>query len=362
MMPRRKRILFLLCAGLVVCAFAALAQQSAPNSSAQPLRRIAFGSCAVQSEPQPIWDRILAVKPDLFLALGDIVYVNHGTENHADRVAAYAKLNAMPGFAQLRRTVPLLAIWDDGEFGANDGGADFVRRDEFRTDFLDFLKEPEDSPRRTRAGLYDAKIFGPAGRRVQIILLDTRYNRSPLKRGNFSEDQGRYVPDADPGKTILGEEQWKWLEEQLRLPAEVRLIVSGIQVVPEDHLWEKWANLPLERQRLFQLVQTSGARGVLFLSGDRHLAELSMMDGGAGYPMFDLTSSGLNAAYKKWRRFEPNRHRVATMDIGDNFGLVEIDWERSDPRISLQVRDVEGDITIQRKISLSFLKPGSVGK
>ncbi len=373
MMPNRKQILFLCCAGLAVCGFAALAQQIDPKSSGQPLlrpaetfgthtTRIAFGSCAVQSEPQPIWERILAVKPDLFLSLGDIVYVNNGTENHADRVAAFAKVNAMPGFARLRQTVPLLAMWDDGEFGAGDGGADFARRDEFRSDFLDFLGEPQDSPRRTRAGVYDAKVFGLSGRRVQIILLDTRYNRSPLKRGNFSEDQGRYVPDADPAKTILGEEQWKWLEEQLRLPAEVRLIVSGIQVVSEDHLWEKWANLPLERQRLFQLIQTSGARGVLFLSGDRHLAELSMMDGGAGYPLFDLTSSGLNAGHKKWRRFEANRHRVATMDIGDNFGLVEIDWERTDPRISLQIRDVVGDITIQRKISLSFLKPGSVGK
>jgi alkaline phosphatase D len=357
-MPNRKRILALSLAGLFVCGFAAVAQKAAP----EPLRRIAFGSCAVQSEPQPIWERILAVKPDLFLALGDIVYVNSGTENHADRLAAYAKLNAMSGFARLRKTVPLLGIWDDGELGANDGGADFAGRDEFRADFLDFLGEPKDSRRRTRAGLYDAKVYGPDAQRVQVILLDTRYNRSPLKRGNFTEDQGRYVPDTDPAKTILGEEQWKWLEEQLRMPAQVRLIVSGIQVVPEDHLWEKWANFPLERQRLFQLIQTTGARGVLFLSGDRHFAELSMMDGGAGYPLFDLTSSGLNAAHKKWRRFEANRHRVATMDIGDNFGLVEIDWERADPRISLQIRDVEGDITIQRKISLSFLKPGSVGK
>jgi alkaline phosphatase D len=160
---------------------------------------------------------------------------------------------------------------------------------------------------------------------------------------------------------MLGEEQWKWLEEQLRLPAEIRLIVSSIQVVPEDHHWETWANLPLERQRLFQLIRTTGAEGVLFLSGDRHLGELSMMDGGVGYPLFDLTSSGLNVAHhEKWRKQEPNRHRVATMNLGDNFGVVEIDWERADPRISLQIRDVDGDIAIQRKIPLSLLKPGVI--
>ncbi|HEV8385154.1 MAG TPA: alkaline phosphatase D family protein [Candidatus Acidoferrales bacterium] len=356
MLPIRKRILFLTLALLLACGLAAIGQQGG-----KPLRRVVFGSCADQNEPQPIWNSILAAKPDIFLAIGDIVYVNDGWEKHSDRVAAYAKLSAIPGFARLRRAVPLLAIWDDGEFGANDGGGDFQRRDEFRADFLDFLGEPKDSPRRTRSGIYDAKVFGPQGMRVQIILLDMRFNRSALKRGNFSEDEGRYLPDPDPAKTMLGAEQWKWLESQLRLPAEIRLLVSSIQVIPEDHHWETWANLPLERQRLFQLICATDARGVLFLSGDRHLAELSMMDGGVGYPLFDLTSSGLNKAHhEKWRPQEPNRHRVATMNVGDNFGVVEIDWNPADPRISLQIRDVDGDITTQRKIPLSLLRPGAI--
>src|SRR5262249_27568458 len=142
--------------------------------------------------------------------------------------------------------------------------------------------------------------------------------------------------------TFLGAAQWKWLAEQLRVPAQVRLIGSSIQVIAEDHGYEKWMNFPHERQRLYDLIRDTEAGGVLFLSGDRHLAELSQMDGGAGYPLFDLTSSGLNQADKRWRRVEVNRHRVATMPYGDNFGVVEIDWDREDPRISLQIRDVDG--------------------
>ncbi len=84
------------------------------------------------------------------------------------------------------------------------------------------------------------------------------------------------------------------------------------------------------------------------------------MDGGAGYPLYDLTSSGLNAASKNWRRYEVNRHRVGTMNWGDNFGLVTIDWDRDDPRISLQIRDDQGDITLQRKINLSTIQPGTI--
>src|SRR5262249_982685 len=106
---------------------------------------------------------------------------------------------------------------------------------------------------------------------------------------------------------------------------------------------EKWMNFPAERKRLYDLLRSSSASGVIVLSGDRHLAELSVMDAKLGYRLYDLTSSGLNQANKRWRALEANRHRLATMDRGDNFGLVVIDWDKSDPLISLQIRDDEGD-------------------
>ena len=156
--------------------------------------------------------------------------------------------------------------------------------------------------------------------------------------------------------TILGATQWRWLEDQFRVPAELRLLVSSIQVVPEDHGWEKWMNFPRERERLFKLIRETGAEGLIILSGDRHLAELSTMDAGLGYPLYDLTSSGLNQAFRSWRPLETNRHRVATMGWGDNFGILTFDWEQPDPEISLQIRDVDGDITIQQKLRLSTIR------
>jgi alkaline phosphatase D len=273
--------------------------------------------------------------------------------------AKYQKLADLPGWQKLLRTCPVFATWDDHDYGGNDVGAEYPKKDESQQIFLDFFKEPKDSPRRQRPGVYDARVYGPPGKRVQVILLDTRYFRSKLKkRAGVPPGEGPYEPDPDPKATFLGEAQWQWLEEQLRVPAEVRLLASSIQVVAEDHGFEKWANLPLERERLFKLIRDTKAAGVVLLSGDRHLAELSMMDGGVGYPVYDLTSSGLNQGYRRWRRCEVNRHRVATMNAGDNFGLVTIDWDREDPRVSLQIRDVEGDVTIQQKLSLSTLQPG----
>jgi alkaline phosphatase D len=324
-----------------------------------PPARIAFGSCSHQDKPQPIWEAVVAAKPELYLSLGDTVY---GDTKDMDVLRKkFAKLAALPGWQALRRTCPVLATWDDHDYGANDAGAEYPRKDESQQVFLDFFGVPKDSPRRTQKGVYHAQLFGPPERRLQVILLDTRYFRSPLKkRGKFVPNQGPYVPSADKTATMLGEAQWKWLEEQLRVPAKVRLLVSSIQVVAEDHGWEKWFNLPHERDRLYALIRDTKAAGVVILSGDRHLGELSVMDAGVGYPLFDLTSSGINMATPRWRPLEPNRHRVATMNHGNNFGLVLIDWDRPDPLLRLQLRDELGEVTVQEKIPLSLLQPGAV--
>jgi alkaline phosphatase D len=348
-----------ICAGILFPILLLVYLPRGVAGTARPLTRIAFGSCADQNKPQPIWATILRSKPDLFLFLGDNIYAD--TEDMEVMRAKYARQATIPGFRKLRQTVPVLATWDDHDYGINDGGSEYPKRAESQQLFLNFFGEPKDSPRRKREGIYDAKLFGPPGKRVQIILLDTRYFRSPLRRSSAEQEgQGSYIPDSDPAKTMLGEAQWSWLEGELRIPAEVRIIVSSIQVVPEDHGWEKWANFPLERQRLFKLISKTGAAGVIFISGDRHLAELSMMDGGVGYPLYDVTASALTNSSKRWRPYETNRHRVGTMNWGDNFGLITVDWNRADPHISLQIRDVAGDIAIQRKIYLSTIRPGTI--
>lgn len=323
------------------------------------LSRIAFGSCADQERPQPIWDAITASRPDLFLFIGDNIYAD--TEDMGLMKAKYDRLGAIPGYRTLRETCPVLATWDDHDYGVNDGGNTFSKREDSQQHFLDFFGVPEDSPRRTREGVYHAETFGPEGRRVQVILLDARFHRSPLEPSTetdpFFPRVRPYLPNTAPDATMLGDEQWTWLEARLREPAEVRILVSSIQVVSEDHPFEKWTNFPNERERLYSLIRETGASGVVVISGDRHLAELSMMDAGIGYPLYDLTSSGLNQAARGWRPFEPNGHRVATMNWGNNFGLISIDWDRDDPLIRLQIRDEDGETTIQQKVPLSLLQP-----
>jgi len=319
----------------------------------QPLSVIAFGSCADQEKPQPFWETILARSPDLFLYIGDTDYAD--TRDMEEMRAAYRLLGAQPGYRKLKRHCPILATWDDHDYGENDAGAEYPKKIESERIFLDFFDMPPDAPRRERPGVYHVQHFGPPARRVQVILLDTRYFRSPLKRRLVRlNGDGPYGENPDPGATLLGAAQWAWLEEQLRRPARLRLIASSIQVLAHEHHRERWGAFPHERQRLFRLIRETGAERVLFISGDRHHGELSRIDGVAGYPLYDLTASGLNVA-RGWRD-EPNRYRVGRLCGDDHFGLIRLDWNHHDPIIFLELYDTDGERRLQEIVRLSALQ------
>lgn len=347
-----------LLAGLALVFLAPPAGADDPN---RVVSRIAFGSCADQDKPLPIFDAIAAAKPDLLLLLGDNMYadLDKKVKVTPDVIREkYALMDKVPGFAKLRSSCTLLGTWDDHDYGRNDAGAEWEHKDDAQAALLDFFRVPKDDPRRQRRGVYHAEVYGPPGKRVQVILLDTRYHRSPLKKAPFDPKTriSAVIPNTDPDATFLGAEQWKWLEEQLKKPAELRLLASSIQVVSDEHPFEKWANIPKERERLYALLNSTRATGVIVLSGDRHLAEVSLDTKSVGFPLYDVTSSGFNQGSKGWRAPEANDKRVAAMPYGDNFGFIAIDWSGDDPRVHVQIRDEDGDATAGFKVRLSTLK------
>jgi len=147
---------------------------------------------------------------------------------------------------------------------------------------------------------------------------------------------------------MLGEAQWAWLRACLQEPAELRLIVSSVQVVVEGHGWERWGNFPLERQRLYDLIAGTKARGVVFLSGDRHIGALYRESQGTPYPLTEITSSGINRQFVNAREQGPNR--LGELYPRVNFGTLDIDWQQG--RVALALRDEEG--AIQRNVSLAL--------
>ncbi len=323
------------------------------------VHRIAFGSCVDQNKRQPVWDAIQKFRPDLFIFTGD-AYYPQDPGNMEKRERDIAKLGSNPGFQKLRTSTPIFATWGDDDFGIDDPAAEPGKREAVRKIFLDFFEVPADSPRRTRPGIWDAFTLGPPGKRLQVILLDTRFNRTPLKkRSLLHRAEGPYAAKSDPAATYLGEEQWIFLGEQLRKPAELRLIVSDIQVAAEEGGFEKWANFPLERERLFTLLRETKAAGVVFLTGERHLAEISEMDAVLGYPLLDVTASGLNLAAYNLVANDRNRYRVENSLRSNNFGTLIIEWDRQEPRLTIELREEDGSTPLSFKIPLAGLRQGA---
>lgn len=354
-MPSPSRTLVLLAAlALGGCTAAApagapaerarLAPQGVPASGVrhpegEPLTRIAFGSCSDEDAAQPLWSAIVGTDPDLWVWLGDNIYAD--TEDMSVMAAKYEMQLRDPGYEELRARVPVVGTWDDHDYGLNNGGREYPMREESQALLLDFLGVPERSVRRDRAGVYASHTYGPAGRRVKVLLLDVRYHREA----------------PGPEAAMLGEEQWRWLESELRgSDAQIHLIGSGIQVLPVDHRYEKWMNFPAERERLLSLIGETGAPGVILLSGDRHIAEIMRLDDPRiGYPLYEVTSSGMTHSWED--ADEPNRYRLGDLMTRLNYGIVEIDWEGGG-EVRLQVRDREGVVALEERVPLASLAAG----
>eukprot|EP00164_Ancoracysta_twista_P002898 GFYU01003856.1.p1 GENE.GFYU01003856.1~~GFYU01003856.1.p1 ORF type:complete len:455 (-),score=86.03 GFYU01003856.1:95-1459(-) len=334
-----------------------------------PFTRIAFGSCNKHDMPQPAWDHIIAEDPQLFVWLGDIVYGD--TRKYPfvwepspipEMKAKFDAQKRQPGYQRLLRQCPVVGIYDDHDYGMNDGGKQYADRRESQQLLLDFLDVPESSSLRQRDGVYTSYTFGPAGRRTKLILLDTRYHRDDL---------------GDHGGDILGEQQWQWLRHELETSdAQLHLIGSGIQVVSDDKSGgEKWGNFPHARRRLFNLLCETQTSGAIFLSGDVHIAEMSVSaecTDMTGYPMVDFTSSGLTHSWGSHLAFGlgefiisnilPHRHRVWIHPF-ENYGMINIDWESDGPHgaiVELVAHSAEtGEIVHSYEVKLSEMQATS---
>ncbi len=329
----------------------------------QAVTRLAFGSCLKEKDDQNIWNVIAAQDPDLFVFLGDNVYGDVYTDDPRFTdpdmpymEQSYRKLADSRTFANFRAETPMLVTWDDHDYGVNDGGADYPFREKAEQLYLDAWDIPADDIRRSRPGVYTSETLGPDGQKVQIILLDTRYFRGPLKKTDERNAPGkeRYLPSEDASSTMLGEVQWSWLAEELEKPADLRIIVTSIQVIADGHGWEAWRTLPHERQKLYDTIKAAGVNNAVLVSGDRHSGAFYKRDDVVGYPLYEMTTSSLNAPSSIWRarsgetRVEDGPHRLTTMQFEVNYGLMDIDWDAKE----LTMRIVSpGNETWTQKIS-----------
>ena len=282
-----------------------------------------------QNKKQTMWETIKKDHPNLFIFLGDNVYAD--TENMETMRSRYNDLWTNSSFESFRKEVPLLATWDDHDYGANDAGMEYPQKEESKNIFLDFFDPMNDKRRYQNGGIYTSYLLGPEGKRLHIILLDSRWSRGRLKKHNFFSSlyrrqvkgMGPYKPSDNLESAILGKDQWSWLEKEFNKKADLRIIGTSIQALAEFTGWESWANIPHERSKLLGLIDKFSKTPTFLISGDVHRGEIAQVKLKNGLSILEVTSSGLTHATRK---IPPNKHRLYKPILKPHFGLIEIDW------------------------------------
>ncbi len=270
---------------------------------------ITFGSCNHQWEKQPLWKSIAKNNPDLFIWLGDIIYSD--TEDMGKMRNDYMLQSDNEDYQSFAAKVPIVGIWDDHDYGQNNAGKEYSKKDSSKLLLFEFLKVPADNEAHSRPGAYQKYVYKKRDLTVKVLLLDTRYFRDTL---------------GTPSGTILGDDQWRWLIGELALnDADVHIIGSGVQVLPTEHSYEKWANFPNDRERLIQILDRLNVNYPILISGDRHIGEISSISTPTGKAqLVEVTSSGLTHYYKNFTS-EPNSYRVGNVVAELNYGLIDIE-------------------------------------
>ncbi|MDP5044108.1 MAG: alkaline phosphatase family protein [Leeuwenhoekiella sp.] len=314
----QKRLLISFCLGLVT--FFTNAQETTYTSDFT----IAFGSCNRVDLPNPFWNDIASKNADVFIWGGDVIYAD--TEDMTVMEAMYKQQKANPDYKAFAEKTEILGTWDDHDYGINDGGASYGKKHTSQNLFLDFLNVPKDAKVRDQEGVYTSKNYYKEGKWIKIIILDTRYFRSDLTDSEIAGK--RYEPNTTEAGTILGAEQWSWLEKQFEEKSDFCVVMSSIQFLSAEHGFETWGNFPSEIERFENLVKNANAQRVVLLSGDRHISEFSRKNiEGIDYPLIDFTSSGLTHSYSSYSG-EPNQYRVGDVISVRSYGLLNIDLDK----------------------------------
>ena len=314
---------------LIVFVFPLLAMsQEADQQLNRPVSKIAFGSCSHQTKvDQQLWKEVNATQADLWIWLGDNIYGD--SEDMEVMRTKYESQKSHPDYQQLLQNTAVLGIWDDHDYGVNDGGKEYPMKDESKEELFRFLDVSPDHPARDRKGAYQSYAFSTGRNTVKLILLDTRYFRDLL-----AKDEKNWNIPNETGE-ILGDQQWKWFEDQLNDPSiDFFLIASGIQVIPTAHRFEKWANFPQELDRFYNVISKLN-KPALILSGDRHISEVSKTQvENYPFPLYELTSSSLTNPWGE-PRDEPNPFREKSIVYDVNFALLELDLQEEASAIRL---------------------------
>ncbi len=266
--------------------------------------------CRDAARGYPIFRAVAAAAPDVFLALGDLVYADDvclpvgrfgnlqvpgpGPATDVDGFRAHWRYNrADLAFQALLATTPVIGVWDDHEVRDDFG----PRRD---TNLAGVPLMP--------AGLQAFTEWTPMrpgplhrrwrwGRHLELLILDTRSARDPNDAGDSGERP----------KSMLGAAQRAWLEAELsRVAATWLVVVSSVPMSIPTGGWVRdgWASaggptgFARELHDVLRVLRDHGRRQVVWLTTDVHFTAILRhrpLEDDPGFVVYEVAVGPLNA-------------------------------------------------------------------
>jgi alkaline phosphatase D len=316
---------------------------------------VAVGSCAYLSDrfSRPgrpwgadygIFDAIAAQAPDLMLWMGDNVYFRApewtSLEGMSGRYRAY---RAAPALRQLLRATAHVAIWDDHDFGPNDTDGSFPLKGAALEAFKRYWANPSYGLPGV-PGIFGLVTWGDA----DFFLLDNRFHRYP-----------NAYPQT-PEKSMFGRAQFEWLKQALvASQATFKIVVAGGQFWNARNRFESFFNYPAESRALAEWLVERRIDGVLFLSGDRHFAELLRRERPGTYPLYEFTSSPLTS--RPFRNLPAEEYEnpdavPGTIVTERNFGMLRFAGPRGGRSVTLELYASDGRVLWRRRLAAAELR------
>ncbi len=299
---------------------------------------IAAGSCTYVNEAAydrpgkkygdnfQIFEKIADAQPDMMLWLGDNTYLREADWfTKTGIIHRYTHTRAIPEMQRLLRSTQNYAIWDDHDFGPNDADRAFPHRDKTLEVFKLFWANNGYGAHEL-GGITSAFQFND----IDFFLLDDRWHRTASDVVTIPAQ-------------IFGDDQISWLIELLKYSAApFKIIATGGQVLNDAKVYENFSNYESEREKLLNRIADEGIKGVIFLTGDRHHAELIKVVH-KGMLMYDLTTSPLTSGIHK-SGDEGTTNRVeGTLFLEHNFALLHVSGPRNKRELKLQLMDKDGE-------------------
>jgi len=257
-----------------------------------------------------IFTQMASQKADFMVWLGDNLYLREPDWNTwTGIVQRNTHTRSLPELQPFLASTHHYAIWDDHDYGPDNSNKSFANKNQTFDAFKLFWGNPT-------YGVGDIKgaITSFQWGDADFFLLDNRWYRDAdeINRDN---------------KTMLGEKQLGWLLESLvTSKATYKIVAMGGQFLSDaSSNVEAYSasGFDKEREQIISFIYQYNIKNVIFITGDVHFSEISVLKQENKPAIYDFTFStmtaGVNTKGDTWK----NTFRVpGTVVMEHNYGMI----------------------------------------